>query len=81
MAYMIYQQYTTAVREAYLGRPDAAAQRAKAQSFREWLETLEISSAIRDGLVEQARVLEDAFADCSRTTAAAQSALQEPRDA
>jgi hypothetical protein len=69
MAYMIYQQYTTAIREAYLGRQDAAAQQAKAQSFREWLEELEINPAIRDGLVEQARVLEDAFADCSRTPA------------
>jgi hypothetical protein len=65
MAYMIYQQYTTAVKQGYAdySQPDIAQQAASAKTCREWLESLEIDPRIRDGLVEQIRALEEAFGD------------------
>jgi hypothetical protein len=65
MAYMIYQQYTTAVKEGYADHPQPAIaqQAAAAKSCREWMESLEINAQIRAGLVEQIRALEEAFAD------------------
>jgi hypothetical protein len=68
MAYMIYQQYTTAVKEGYAGhsQPDIAQQAAAAKTCREWLEALEIDAQIRDGLVEQIRALEEAFGELMR---------------
>ena len=63
MAYMVYQQYLTAVKEAYAGSPDVFLLAAEAQSYREWLEALEINPHIRAVLVEQARALENAFND------------------
>ena len=68
MAYMIYQQYTTAVKEGYADhtQPDIVQQVAAAKSCREWLESLEIDAQIRDGLVEQIRALEEAFEELMR---------------
>jgi hypothetical protein len=63
MAYMIYQQYTTALKQAYAGRPDVAQHLAAARSSREWLQSLEIDPRVRDTLVEQLKVLEAAFQD------------------
>lgn len=63
MAYMVYQQYTTAVKRAYRDRADVAEQRARARAFREWLQSLEIDPAIRADLVEQALALERGFQD------------------
>ena len=60
---MIYQQYSTAVKEAYSGRPEVHRLAADAMSYRKWLETLEINPQIRAILVEQSRALEDAFYD------------------
>ena len=61
MAHMVYQRYTTAVKRGYRDRPDALAQLARATNFREWLEQLEIDTAVRAELVEQARALEHGF--------------------
>ena len=61
MAYMVYQQYTTAVLDAYAGRPDVAEQLESAQECRRWLQSLDIDPKIRATLVEQAQVLEAAF--------------------
>lgn len=61
MAYMVYQQYTTAVLDAYSGRPEVGGHLEKARSFREWLESLEIQDSVRKALVEQARAVEEAF--------------------
>ena len=61
MAYMVFQQYTTAVKRAYCGREDAAAQLARATEFRRWLEQLDIDAPLRAELVEQARALEHGF--------------------
>lgn len=58
---MVYQQYTTAVLDAYTGRPDVAENLAAARSCREWLQSLEIDPKIRSVLVEQAEALEAAF--------------------
>jgi hypothetical protein len=60
---MVYQQYTTAVKRGYRGRPDASDEHARAQAFREWLEHLDIDPAIRAELVELARSLERGFED------------------
>jgi hypothetical protein len=61
MAYMIYQQYTTAILDAYKGGGEVAAHLAKAREYRQWLESLTISSTIKANLVEQARTIEEAF--------------------
>ncbi len=61
MAYMVYQQYTTAIVDAYAGRNDVATHLESATSHRRWLESLEIDTRIRDVLVEQARTVEAAF--------------------
>jgi hypothetical protein len=58
---MVFQRYTTAVKRAYRGRPDAAAQAARAVEFRSWLESLDIDPSIRAELVEQARAIEHGF--------------------
>lgn len=66
MAYMIYQQYTTAIKEAYAHHPDVARHAAAARSCREWLASLEIKPELRSALVEQITALEEAFQDLLR---------------
>ena len=66
MAYMIYQQYANAIREGYAGRPEVADLAVEAKTFRAWLERLTIDPRIRAGLVEQAKVIEETFADLTR---------------
>jgi len=58
---MVYQQYTTAVKRGYRGRPDVPDEHARARAFREWLERLDIDPAIRAELVELGRSLEHGF--------------------
>jgi len=66
--YMIYQQYTTAIKEGYAGhpQPDIAQHAAAAKTCREWLESLEIDSQLRAALVEQIRALEEGFRELMR---------------
>ncbi|HSM38744.1 MAG TPA: hypothetical protein VK838_05370 [Candidatus Limnocylindrales bacterium] len=66
MSYMVMQRYTTAIREAYAGRPDVAQQCEQAANFRAWLESLEIPDALRAELIEPIRAIEDAFGDVLR---------------
>ena len=61
--YMIYQQYTTAIRNAYSGGQDVKQQAESARYCRQWLESLEIEVDLRNALVEPIRVLEEAFQD------------------
>ena len=61
--YMIYQQFTDAIKNAYRNRPEAARQLELATASRQWLETLEIDVELRNALVEPIRVLEEAFQD------------------
>lgn len=63
MTYMIYQQYTTAIKAAYADHPDVAQHAAAARTCRQWLESLEIDPQLRTALVEQIRALEEAFKD------------------
>lgn len=65
MAYMVYQQYTAAIKEAYRYH-DVTQHAETASSFRRWLSDLEIDAKVRNGLVEQARVIEEAFHDLAR---------------
>lgn len=62
MAYMVYQQYTNAIVDAYRGHPDVPAHLEAARASRAWLESLDIDPAVRNTLVEQARIVEAAFA-------------------
>jgi hypothetical protein len=63
--YMIYQQYTTAIKESYANhpQPDITQHAAAAKTCREWLESLEIDPQLRAALVEQIRALEEAFGE------------------
>jgi hypothetical protein len=62
MAYMVYQQYTNAIVEAYAGHPDVPGNLEAATAHREWLESLDIDPAVKSTLVEQARTVEAASA-------------------
>ncbi len=61
VAYMVFQQYTTAVLDAYAGHPDVADHLASARECRRWQQSLDIDPKVRVALVEQAQVLEAAF--------------------
>ncbi len=61
MAYMIYQRYTTAILDAYKNNPEVARHLQQARLHRQWLESLEIESGVKEALVEQARTIEEAF--------------------
>ena len=66
--YMIYQQYTSAIKDAYSGHRDVSRHAKAAKASREWLESLDIDADLRDALVEPMRVLEEAFRDLIATT-------------
>jgi len=61
--YMIYQQYTSAIKGAYSGHRDVSRHAEAAKASREWLESLEIEADLRDALTEPIRALEEAFQD------------------
>ena len=63
---MVYQQYTNAIMEAYKGRDDVAAMAETAESYRKWLESLEISSNLRIALIEPIETIEEAFKDLAK---------------
>lgn len=58
---MIYQRYTRAILDGYRDDPDVADHLVRARANRAWLETLHIETGIKQALVEQARVVEEAF--------------------
>ncbi len=60
---MIYQQYVTAIKEAYAGRAEVAELAKTAESYRQWLESLDIDDTLRAGLVEPIQTVEEAFKD------------------
>ena len=66
--YMICQQYTTAIKEGYAGRPrtELKRQATAARRYREWLASLEIDCQLRDTLVEQIEALEEGFRELMR---------------
>jgi hypothetical protein len=61
--YMIYQQYTDAIKNAYEGREGISHHLEQARSCREWLHSLEIDADLRNALVEPISALEEAFQD------------------
>ena len=61
MAYMVFQQYTSAIAEAYRSDPEAEARLTEAAEFRRWLEALRLESRLRQPLVEQITALEEGF--------------------
>lgn len=66
--YMIYQQYTSAIKDAYSGHQGVSRHAESAKTSREWLESLDIDADLRDALVEPMRILEEAFRDLIGTT-------------
>lgn len=63
MPYMIYQQYTTAIKDAYAGDEAVSELYDQAKSNRQWLASLKIDSKLRNPLVEQLAAIEEAFKD------------------
>jgi hypothetical protein len=61
MPYMIYQQYATAIKNAYEGDDSAAGMHAQAKQCRQWIASLKIDPKLRDPLVEQVAWIEEAF--------------------
>jgi len=61
--FMIYQQYTTAIKKAYADHPDLVHHAKTAESCRQWLESLEINPNLHTALFEQIQTLEEAFKD------------------
>ena len=61
MAYMIYQQVTTAVKEAYAGEEDLAGLHAQAQACRRFLLSLKIDSGLSGPVAEPVIYIEEAF--------------------
>ena len=61
MAYMIYQQVTTAVKEAYAADVDLAGLHAQAQAGVRFLESLQIDPSISGPIVEPIAAVEEAF--------------------
>ena len=66
MAYTVLQRYSSAILSAYAGNPDVDRHLAKARSHRMWLEGLELEAGVKASLVEQARVIEEAFEHLAR---------------
>ena len=61
MAYMIYQQLTTAVKEAYAGDAELADLRAQAQACLRFLEKLKIDPSLSGPVAEPIVYIEEAF--------------------
>jgi hypothetical protein len=59
--YMIYQQYISAILEAYTGNPDVHEHLQHARRSRQWLESLEIDIQLRISLLEPIQMLEETF--------------------
>ena len=63
MPYMIYQQYTTAIKNAYAGDETVPDLYEQARANRRWLASLKIDPKLRNPLVEQLAAIEEAFKD------------------
>jgi hypothetical protein len=61
MAYMIYQQLTSAVKEAYPGDEDLAGLHAQAQACRLFLQSLKIDPKLSGPVAEPMVYIEEAF--------------------
>lgn len=61
MAYMVYQQLTTAVKEAYAGDPDLADLHDQAQACRRFLQLLQIDPDLINPIIEPVSYIEEGF--------------------
>ena len=61
MPYMFYQQYATAIKEAYVDHDNIAELHAQAKAYREWLETLALEPHLLKPLVDPIDAIERAF--------------------
>jgi hypothetical protein len=61
MAYMIYQQLTSAVKEAYPNETDLVALHAQAQACRLFLQSLKIDPKLSGPVAEPVAYIEEAF--------------------
>lgn len=59
MAYMLMQQYTSAVKAAYAGRSDIGELLRAAGEVRAWLESLEVPAELRAPMVEPVAAVEE----------------------
>jgi hypothetical protein len=66
MAYMAQQAVETAIRDAFLDRPDAAAQADEAVRCRIWVESLPLPVAMIAAIVEPLAALEDGLREAER---------------
>jgi hypothetical protein len=66
MAYMAQQAVETAIRDAFLDRPDALAQAAEAARCRAWLESLPLPAVMIAAIVEPIAALEDGLREAER---------------
>ena len=66
MAYMVFQQYTTAIADEYRDDPEAEGRLAEAIEFRRWLQGLRLDPRLRDPLVEQVTAIEEGFRRAAR---------------
>jgi hypothetical protein len=83
MAYMVYQRYTTAIRDAYgHGRDPGAIRKqvADARRARAWLESLDIDATLRASLVEPIAIVEDAFDGLLRAARGGRPTASAPGD-
>ncbi len=60
---MIYQQYTTAIKQAYAQDEAVSELYEAAKSCRQWLASLDIDPKLRDPMVEPVAAIEEAFKD------------------
>lgn len=66
MAYMLFERVAMEIVAAYRDRPDAQAQLDAAATYRQWVEGLQVDSAIRADLVEPIAALEEGFREAIR---------------
>ena len=69
MPYMLYSQYKAAVADGYRERSASEIRHhaQRAGDCRDWLQSLDISPAVRDGLVEQINAIQEAFEEILRS--------------
>jgi hypothetical protein len=58
---MIYQQYKTAIKQAYADDSSVAEVYIKAKACREWLESLRLEAKLRGPMVEPVAAIEEAL--------------------
>ena len=63
---MLFERVAMEIVAAYRDRSDAQAQLDAAATYRQWVETLQVDSAIRADLVEPIAALEEGFREAIR---------------